>query len=34
MQIVHLEGATWDVVREVLVIILPQHQTLYLLQIS
>ena len=34
MQIVHLEGTTWDEIREVLVIILFPHQTFYQLQVN
>ena len=29
MQTVHLKSAMWDEVKEVLIIILPVHQTLY-----
>ena len=33
MQIGYLESATWDKIREVLIIIFPPHQTLYQLQV-
>ena len=34
VQTVHLESAMWDEAREVLVIILPLHQTIYRVQVN
>ena len=34
MKTVYLKGVTWDVVKEVIVIILPPYQIIYQLQMS